>query len=54
MEDDAGTTGGIREKAPDRFPGGSETIANIHDGRMETGSLLNTKKPRSVSPDALI
>lgn len=44
MEDDAGTAGRIREKAPDRLPGGTETIADIHDGWMETGSLLNTKK----------
>ncbi|MBO3766144.1 hypothetical protein [Bacillus subtilis] len=44
MEDDAGTAGGIREKTPDRLPGGSEIIASIHDGRMETGPLLNIKK----------
>ncbi len=50
MEDDAGTVDGIRQKASDRLPGGSETIANVHDGRMETGSLLNTKKaPKRVA-----
>lgn len=50
MEDDAGTAGRIREKASDRLPGGSETIASVHDGRMETGSLLNTKKAPKRMP----
>lgn len=50
MEDDAGTAGGIREKASDRLPGGIETIANIHNDWMETGSLLNTKKAPKRMP----
>lgn len=50
MEDDAGTAGGIREKASDRLPGGIETIAIIHNGRMETGSLLNTQKSTEAEP----
>ncbi len=54
MKDDAGTAGRIREKASDRLPRGTETIASIYDGRMETGSLLNTKKAPKQSPGALI
>lgn len=54
MEDDAGTACGIREKTSDRLPGGSETIADIHNGWMETGPLLNTKKAPKQSPGALI
>lgn len=54
MEDDAGTAGRILEKTSDSLPGGIETIASIHDDWMETRPLLNTKKHRSVSPDALI
>lgn len=54
MEDDARTAGRIREKASDRLPGGTETVFGIHDGQMENGPILNTKKHRSVSPDALI
>ncbi|MEC1755095.1 hypothetical protein [Bacillus mojavensis] len=54
MVDDAGTAGGIREKASDRLQGGIETIASIHNGWMENGSLLNIKKAPKQSPGALI